>query len=152
MTTKNFLKQELDTTLLFMLEKNQMLKKFMLIQIFYVLGLNIFAQYFLTNGLRKGMGNLFLENQIFHHNYSYSNISFFKKKKNFLTINFNRFIYCGIIEMKNLQGPDVLKLLIAVNELNINSLVSYIQEFLVVHQTEFLRQNPTEILETIYQH
>ena len=54
--------------------------------------------------------------------------------------------------MKNLQGPDVLKLLIAVDELNIHSLVSYIQEFLIEHQTEFLQQNPTGILETIYQH
>src|SRR5436189_1708755 len=63
-----------------------------------------------------------------------------------------RFIYCGNIELKNLQGPDVLKLLIAVDELNIQSLISHIQEFLIEHQTEFLHQNPTEILETIYQH
>src|SRR5581483_4651223 len=70
----------------------------------------------------------------------------------FLTVNFNRFIYCGIIELKNLQGPDVLKLLIAVDELNIHSLISHIQEFLIQHQTEFLHQNPTGILETVYQH
>ena len=54
--------------------------------------------------------------------------------------------------MKNLQGPDVLKLLIAVDELNIHSLISHIQEFLIEHQTEFLHQNPTGILETVYQH
>src|SRR6266536_1112300 len=70
----------------------------------------------------------------------------------FLTINIVRFIYCGNIELKNLQGPDVLKLLIAVDELNIHSLISYIQEFLIEHQTKFLHQNPTEILETVYQH
>src|SRR6266536_6674557 len=70
----------------------------------------------------------------------------------FLTINIIRFIYCGNIELKNLQGPDVLKLLIAVDELNIQSLVSYIQEFLIKHQTEFLHQNPIGILETVYQH
>ena len=63
-----------------------------------------------------------------------------------------RFIYSGNIELKNLQGPDVLKLLIAVDELNIQSLVSHIQEFLIEHQTEFLHQNPTDILETVYQH
>src|SRR5204863_222608 len=63
-----------------------------------------------------------------------------------------RFLYCGNIELKRLQGPDVLKLLIAVDELNIHSLVSYIQEFLIEHQTEFLYQNPTGILETVYQH
>ena len=68
----------------------------------------------------------------------------------FLTINNIRFIYCGNIELKNLQGPDVLKLLITVDELNINSLISHIQEFLIEHQTEFLYQNPTGILETVY--
>ncbi|POG69923.1 hypothetical protein GLOIN_2v147333 [Rhizophagus irregularis DAOM 181602=DAOM 197198] len=63
-----------------------------------------------------------------------------------------RFIYCGNIELKNLQGSEVLKLLIAVDELNINTLISHIQEFLIEHQTEFLQQNPTGILEIIYQH
>src|SRR5947208_2216244 len=63
-----------------------------------------------------------------------------------------RFIYCGNIELKNLQGPYVLKLLIAVDELNIQQLISYIQEFLIEHQAELLHQNPTGILETVYQH
>ena len=54
--------------------------------------------------------------------------------------------------MKNLQGPDVLKLLITVDELNIQQLISHIQEVLVGQQTEFLNQNPTGILETVYQH
>ena len=54
--------------------------------------------------------------------------------------------------MKNLQGPDVLKLLIAVDELNIQPLISHVQEFLIENKTEFLRQNPTGILETVYQH
>ncbi|CAB4395800.1 unnamed protein product [Rhizophagus irregularis] len=63
-----------------------------------------------------------------------------------------RFIYCGNIELKNLQGPDVLKLLMVVDELYINSLVIYIQEFLIEHQTEFLNQSPIEIFEIIYQH
>src|SRR5436305_5373982 len=63
-----------------------------------------------------------------------------------------RFIYCGNIEFKNLQGPDVLKLLIAVDELNIQQLISYIQEFLIEHKAEFLQQNPAGILEIVYQH
>ena len=46
----------------------------------------------------------------------------------------------------------MLKLLIAVDELNIQPLISHIQEFLINHQTEFLHQNPTGILETVYQH
>jgi hypothetical protein len=69
-----------------------------------------------------------------------------------LTINYVRLIYCGNIELKNLQGPDVLKLLIVVDELNIHSLASHIQEFLIEHQSEFLQQNPTGILETVFQH
>src|SRR5215469_6005664 len=52
----------------------------------------------------------------------------------------------------NLQGPDVLKLLIAVDELNIQQLISYIQEYLIEHQTVFLYQDPISILETVYQH
>ncbi|RGB29617.1 hypothetical protein C1646_745261 [Rhizophagus diaphanus] len=63
-----------------------------------------------------------------------------------------RFIYSGNIELKNLQGPDVLKLLIAVDEFNIHQLISHIQEYLINHQTEFLHKNPTGILETVYQH
>ncbi|EXX65174.1 hypothetical protein GLOIN_2v1876950 [Rhizophagus irregularis DAOM 181602=DAOM 197198] len=63
-----------------------------------------------------------------------------------------RFIYCGNIKLMDLQGPDILRLLIAVDELNIYSLISYIQEFLIKYQTEFLHQNPTEILETVYEH
>ncbi|CAB4389849.1 unnamed protein product [Rhizophagus irregularis] len=80
---------------------------------------------------------------------------FILKKPNISPQLFNiilRFIYCGNIELKNLQGPDVLKLLIAVDELNIHPLVSHIQEFLIQQQTEFLYQNPTGILETVYQH
>src|ERR1051325_4731614 len=63
-----------------------------------------------------------------------------------------RFIYCGNIELKNLQGSDVLKLLIALDELNIQQLISHIQEYLIEHQTEFLHQNPIGILEMVYQH
>ncbi|CAB4420309.1 unnamed protein product [Rhizophagus irregularis] len=63
-----------------------------------------------------------------------------------------RFLYCGNIELKNLQGPDVLNLLMVVDELNIHSLITYIQEYLIENQTEFLHQNPTGILETVYQH
>src|SRR5436190_16323221 len=63
-----------------------------------------------------------------------------------------RFIYSGNIKLKDLQGSDVLKLLIAVDELNIQQLIPYVQEFLIENQTEFLHQNPIGILETVYQH
>ncbi|CAB4430976.1 unnamed protein product [Rhizophagus irregularis] len=63
-----------------------------------------------------------------------------------------RFIYCGKIDLEKLQGQDILKLLITVDELKIQSLNHCIQEYLVKHQHEFLQQNPLEILETIYLH
>src|SRR6185437_4977261 len=143
---KNFLKQKLDMTLLFMQEKVKMLKKFMLIQIFCVLGLNIFVLHFLMNGLRKKMENLFSKNQTLRHNYSISflgkvlifMIVYFKKKYSNHLIILIRFIYCGNIELKNLQGPDVLKLLIAVDELNIQQLITHIQEYFINHQIELL--------------
>ena len=82
-----------------------------------------------------------------------TNFSLFFNNKICLIIFFElRFIYCGNIELKNLQGSDVLKLLIAVDELNIQQLISHIQEFLIEHQTEFLHKNPIGILETVYQH
>uniref|UniRef100_U9USD3 Uncharacterized protein n=1 Tax=Rhizophagus irregularis (strain DAOM 181602 / DAOM 197198 / MUCL 43194) TaxID=747089 RepID=U9USD3_RHIID len=31
-------------------------------------------------------------------------------------------------------------------------MITYIQEYLIEHQTEFLNQNPIEILETVNQH
>src|SRR2546423_1693697 len=79
-----------------------------------------------------------------------------KTLKNIFIILINyfkfRFIYCGNIELKDLQGPDVLKLLIAVDELNIQPLISHIKESLIEHKTEFLYQNPIGILENVYQH
>jgi hypothetical protein len=54
--------------------------------------------------------------------------------------------------LKKLQGPEVVKLLIVVDELNIQSLISYIQSYLINHQVGFLQQNPIEILEAVYQH
>ena len=38
------------------------------------------------------------------------------------------------------------------DELNIQQLISHIQEYLIEHQMESLHQNPTGILETVYQH
>jgi hypothetical protein len=43
-------------------------------------------------------------------------------------------------------------LLIAVDELNIQSLTSHIQEFFIQHKIKFLHQNPIDILEAVYQH
>ena len=54
--------------------------------------------------------------------------------------------------MTKLEGPELLKLLKAVNELNIHSLISRIQEHMIIYQSKFVGQNPVDILETVYQH
>ncbi|RIA84119.1 hypothetical protein C1645_742571 [Glomus cerebriforme] len=61
-----------------------------------------------------------------------------------------RFLYSGNIDLTQLEGLDVLKLSIAVDELNIQSLISYTQEYFIDHQDEFLRKDPVEILEITY--
>jgi len=53
--------------------------------------------------------------------------------------------------LAKLQGLDILKLLIVVDEFNIPTLISCVQNYLIKHQYEFLQQNPTGILETVYQ-
>ncbi|GBB85429.1 hypothetical protein RclHR1_11970005 [Rhizophagus clarus] len=62
-----------------------------------------------------------------------------------------RFIYCGKIDLDQLGEPDILKLLIAVDEINIKILTNYIQEYLIKNKDGYLQQNSTEILEMIYQ-
>ncbi|GBB93253.1 hypothetical protein RclHR1_02140006 [Rhizophagus clarus] len=62
-----------------------------------------------------------------------------------------RFFYCGKIDLTELQGLEILNLLIAVDELNIQTLIPCIQDYLFDHQYEFLKQSPIEILETVYQ-
>src|ERR1051325_4123512 len=63
-----------------------------------------------------------------------------------------RFIYCGNIDLTKLHGPEVLNILIAVDELDIQPLVSCIQEYLTGNRTDFLYQDPIGILEIVYQH
>ncbi|CAB4444568.1 unnamed protein product [Rhizophagus irregularis] len=64
-----------------------------------------------------------------------------------------RFIYCGDVDLTKLQGFEVLKLLIAVDELDIQPLISCIKEyFLTINKSDFLYKNPIEILEIVYQH
>ncbi|CAB4387779.1 unnamed protein product [Rhizophagus irregularis] len=63
-----------------------------------------------------------------------------------------RYIYCGKIDLIKLQDPEVLKLLIVVDKLNIQSLISCIQKYLIKNKDKLLQQNPIEILETVYQY
>ncbi|EXX56248.1 uncharacterized protein OCT59_003181 [Rhizophagus irregularis] len=62
-----------------------------------------------------------------------------------------RFIYCGEVNLTKLQGLDILNLLIAMDEFNIPTLITCVQNYLIEHQYKFLQQNPSEILEMVYQ-
>ena len=52
--------------------------------------------------------------------------------------------------MTNLQGSEILKLLMAVDELNIQTLISCVQKYLI-NNKDFLQQNLIEILQIAYQ-
>ncbi|GBC21629.2 hypothetical protein GLOIN_2v1885333 [Rhizophagus irregularis DAOM 181602=DAOM 197198] len=60
-----------------------------------------------------------------------------------------RFIYCGKVDIANFKGPELLKLLIAVDELNIQTLVTCVQKHLI-NDKKFLRENFMEILQMVY--
>jgi hypothetical protein len=68
----------------------------------------------------------------------------------FIYLYLFRFFYCEKVELKNLQGHDLLYLLKAVDELNIQPLISHIQNFLIENEIEILHENPIKILEIIY--
>ncbi|EXX57690.1 hypothetical protein RirG_204860 [Rhizophagus irregularis DAOM 197198w] len=61
------------------------------------------------------------------------------------------FIYCGRINLTTLEGPELLKLSIAVDDLNIRTLFPQIEDYLFKNKSTYLHQNAIEILETIYQ-
>ncbi|GBC07376.1 hypothetical protein RclHR1_07410012 [Rhizophagus clarus] len=58
-----------------------------------------------------------------------------------------RFIYCGKIDLKESQVPEILNLLIVVDEHNIQTLVQCIQEYLIKYKYDFLQQNSIEVFE-----
>ncbi|RGB38449.1 hypothetical protein C1646_806395 [Rhizophagus diaphanus] len=62
-----------------------------------------------------------------------------------------RFIYCGRIDLTAIEGFELIKLSIEVDELNIRTLFPQIEDYLIKNQSTFLYQNTIEILETIYQ-
>ncbi|CAB4444538.1 unnamed protein product [Rhizophagus irregularis] len=63
-----------------------------------------------------------------------------------------RYIYCEKIDLTELKGSDILKLLTVVQIFDIQPLLICIKENLIKHKSDFLRQNPVEILENTYQH
>ncbi|RIA83347.1 hypothetical protein C1645_833994 [Glomus cerebriforme] len=70
-----------------------------------------------------------------------------------------RYLYCGHIDLNTKNGPDILKLLVAADELGLYTLSEYIQKFVVDNQIflfhdrkELLKNDPVGILEVIFQY
>ncbi|GBC01281.1 hypothetical protein RclHR1_04120011 [Rhizophagus clarus] len=62
-----------------------------------------------------------------------------------------RFIYCGRINLNELEGTELLKLLMVVDDLNVRTLFLQLENYLIQNKSAFLHQNTVETLETIYQ-
>src|SRR6266480_7172187 len=72
------------------------------------------------------------------------NIFFF-----FLTL---RYLYSGIIELFQLEASELIPLLIAADELALDRIVNYIQEYLIKHHEKYLKNDSIGILQKICQY
>src|SRR3954453_9704413 len=62
------------------------------------------------------------------------------------------YLYTGTINFDKQDGIQLLKLLMATDELNLQKLSDYIQTYLIDNQAEFLRNDPAEILQTVFKY
>ncbi|CAB4397450.1 unnamed protein product [Rhizophagus irregularis] len=64
-----------------------------------------------------------------------------------------RHLYCGQLNLNVMNGPDILKLLVATEELGLDRVLSeYIQEFLIEDQNKFSQDDCIELLKIVFQH
>ncbi|CAB4410595.1 unnamed protein product [Rhizophagus irregularis] len=62
-----------------------------------------------------------------------------------------RYMYTGVLNLKDQAGLDILNLLVASDELLIEELVTFVQKYLIENQTEWLKDNFVKVLHTVYQ-
>src|SRR6266536_6321619 len=60
-------------------------------------------------------------------------------------------MYCGNVNLTNLQFREILNLLLPSDELELQTLVTYIQETLIKNHYNFIIENIIEIIELTYQ-
>ena len=60
-------------------------------------------------------------------------------------------MYCGSINLTNLQSREILNLLLPSDEFGLQPLVIYIQETLIINNYDFIIKNILEIIELTYQ-
>ncbi|RHZ88721.1 hypothetical protein Glove_21g341 [Diversispora epigaea] len=63
-----------------------------------------------------------------------------------------KWVYCGIVHLREYDGPEILKILIASDELGLQRLIDFIQKFLIDNRDDFLRQDPVGMLYIITRH
>src|ERR1051325_6057610 len=63
-----------------------------------------------------------------------------------------KYLYNGTINFDEQNGAQILKLLIATDELNLQKLNDHVQAYLIDNQAEFLRNELVEILQEIFQY
>ncbi|RHZ88771.1 hypothetical protein Glove_21g331 [Diversispora epigaea] len=63
-----------------------------------------------------------------------------------------KWVYCGIVDLREYEGPEILKILIASDELGLQKLIDFIQKFLIDNRDDFLRQDPVGMLYIITRH
>src|SRR5436305_6945719 len=63
-----------------------------------------------------------------------------------------KYLYTGTINFNKQNGTQMLKLLLATDELNLQKLTDYIQTSLIENQAEYLRNDPVEILQIVFQY
>ncbi|GBC01279.1 hypothetical protein RclHR1_04120009 [Rhizophagus clarus] len=93
---------------------------------------NYFRNAFLNNSMKKEDGKYFLRIP----NVTLQNIN-----------KIIRFLYCGQIDLTTENGPNIKKLLLSVNELEMHSLSDHIQEYLINNHKEFVQNNLIELFE-----
>ncbi|GBC18851.2 BTB/POZ protein [Rhizophagus irregularis DAOM 181602=DAOM 197198] len=60
-----------------------------------------------------------------------------------------KYIYTGTIELDKQKGLDILKYLVASDEICFGNLQNYIESYIIEKQEKFLNEDPTEVLQTI---
>ncbi|KAG9288954.1 hypothetical protein G9A89_019576 [Geosiphon pyriformis] len=73
------------------------------------------------------------------------------KKPNILPEVFENIIN-ATIDLKGQEGPEILKLLVAVDELELDDLSAHIQQYLIKEKHEWLHQDPMQVLDIVFRH
>ncbi|KAG9288943.1 hypothetical protein G9A89_019565 [Geosiphon pyriformis] len=63
-----------------------------------------------------------------------------------------RFLYSATVDLKGQEGPEILKLLVAVDELELDDLSAHIQQYLIKEKHEWLHQDPVQVLDIVFRH